>query len=152
LWAEQGCLETTPGASIDYEFIAERLKDVFEDYQVTKIAFDRWSYPHLRPWLPRAGFSETLLTQTFVEFGQGFKSMSPALRDLESLVLGRKLRHGNHPVLTMCMANAIVERDAAGNRKLSNNRSSGRIDGAVALAMAIAAAPAAWTAKVDIAA
>jgi phage terminase large subunit-like protein len=100
----------------------------------------------------KVGFSEQLLERTFVEFGQGFKSMSPALRDLESLVLGRKLRHGNHPVLTMCMANATVERDAAGNRKLSKKRSSGRIDGAVALAMAIAAAPAAWTAKVDIAA
>ena len=70
---------------------------------------------------------------------------------LESLVLGRKLRHGNHPVLTMCMTNATVERDAAGNRKLSKKRSSGRIDGAVALATSIAAAPAAWTAKLDIA-
>jgi hypothetical protein len=105
---------------------------VFEDYQVTKIALDRWSYPHLRPWLVKVGFSEQFLERTFVEFGQGFKSMSPALRDLESLVLGRKLRHGNHPVLTMCMANATVERDAAGNRKLSKKRSSGRIDGAVA--------------------
>ena len=152
LWAEQGYLETTPGASISYEFIAERLKDVFEEYHVTKIAFDRWNYPHLRPWLVKVGFSEQLLERTFIEFGQGFKSMSPALRDLESLVLGRKLRHGNHPVLSMCIANATVERDAAGNRKLSKKRSSGRIDGAVALAMAIAAAPAAWTAKVDIAA
>jgi phage terminase large subunit-like protein len=100
----------------------------------------------------KVGFSEQLLERTFIEFGQGFKSMSPALRDLESLVLGRKLRHGNHPVLTMCMANATVERDAAGNRKLSKKRSSGRIDGAVALAMAVAAAPTGWTAKVDIAA
>jgi phage terminase large subunit-like protein len=72
--------------------------------------------------------------------------------NLESLVLERKLRHGNHQVLTMCRANATVERNAAGNRKLSKKRSSGRIDGAVALAMAIVAAPAAWTAKVDIAA
>ena len=99
----------------------------------------------------KVGFSEQLLERTFVEFGQGFKSMSPALRDLESLVLGRKLRHGNHPVLTMCMANATIERGDAGNRKLSKKRSTGRIDGAVALVMAIGAAPAGWTAKVDIA-
>jgi phage terminase large subunit-like protein len=125
---------------------------VFEDYQVTKIAFDRWNYSHLKPWLSKAGFSEQLLERTFLEFGQGTKSMSPALRDLESLVLERKLRHGNHPVLTMCMANATVERNAVGDRKLSKKRSSGRIDGAVALTMAIGAAPAAWTAKVDIAA
>ena len=58
----------------------------------------------------------------------------------------------NHPLLTMCMANSVIERGDAGNRKLSKKRSTGRIDGAVALVMAIGAAPAAWTAKVDIAA
>jgi phage terminase large subunit-like protein len=152
LWAERGYLETTPGASISYEFVAERLKEIFEEHSVTKLAFDRWNYPNFRPWLANAGFSEALLNQTFVEFGQGFKSMSPALRDLESLVLEKKLRHGNHPILTLCAANAVVERDAAGNRKLSKKRARGRIDGMVALAMAIGVAPAAWTAKVDVAA
>jgi phage terminase large subunit-like protein len=150
LWAERGFLETTPGASISYEFVAERLKEIFEEHHVTKLAFDRWNYPNFRPWLVKAGFSETLLTQTFVEFGQGFKSMSPALRDLESLILEKKLRHGGHPLLTWCAANAVVERDAAGNRKLSKKRARGRIDGMIALAMAIGVAPAAWTAKVDI--
>jgi phage terminase large subunit-like protein len=106
----------------------------------------------LRPWLARAGFSETLLTQKFVEFGQGFKSMSPALRDLESLVLGRKLRHGNHPVLTMCSLRFPAASRSTVALAMQKKRSSGRIDGAVALAMAIAAAPAAWTAKVDNAA
>jgi phage terminase large subunit-like protein len=62
--------------------------------------------------------------------------MSPALRDLESAILNRTLAHGGHPVLTMCMANATVQSDPAGNRKLSKSRSHGRIDGAVALAMA----------------
>ena len=104
LWAERGYLETTPGASISYEFVAERLKEIFEEHSVTKLAFDRWNYPNFRPWLVKAGFSEQFLERTFVEFGQGFKSMSPALRDLESLALERKLRHGNHPVLTLCAA------------------------------------------------
>jgi phage terminase large subunit-like protein len=76
--------------------------------------------------------------------------MSPALRDLESLVLNRKLRHGGHPILMMCMQNAVIVRDEVGNRKLSKKRSRGRIDGATALTMAIGVAPAAWTAKVDI--
>jgi phage terminase large subunit-like protein len=68
------------------------------------------------------------------------------------LILQRKLRHGNHPVLTMCMANAVIERGDAGNRKLNKKRSRGRIDGAVALVMAIGAAPAAMSSTVDIAA
>ena len=150
LWAERGYLETTPGAAIGYEFIAERLKEIFEDYQVSKIAFDLWNWTHLRPWLSKAGFSEHTLDTVFVPFGQGYRSMSPAVRDLETLILERKLRHGSHPVLTMCVANSVIERGDAGNRKLSKKRSMGRIDGAVALVMAIGAAPAAWTAKVDI--
>ena len=76
-------IETTPGAAVDYEHVAERLKDVFDDYHVTKVAFDAWNFVHLKPWLRKAGFSEQLLERTFVEFGQGYKSMSPALRDLE---------------------------------------------------------------------
>jgi phage terminase large subunit-like protein len=65
----------------------------------------------------RAGFSETRLKQTFVEFGQAFRAMSPALRATESLILDRKLRHGGNPILNMCAANAIIERDAAGCRR-----------------------------------
>jgi phage terminase large subunit-like protein len=152
LWASQGYLETTPGAAISYEFIAEGLKDIFEDYQVVKIAFDLWNWTHLRPWLSKAGFSEATLDTVFVPFGQGYRSMSPAVRDLETLVLERKLRHGGHPVLTMCIANSVIERGDAGNRKLSKKRSTGRIDGAIALVMALGAAPAAWTRKFDAAA
>jgi phage terminase large subunit-like protein len=106
--------------------------------------------PHLKPWLVKAGFSELLIRESFVEFGQGFKSMSPALRDLESLILEKKIRHGNNPVLAMCAANAVIASDPAGNRKLDKKRASGRIDGMVALAMALAAAPTAWTTVIDV--
>jgi phage terminase large subunit-like protein len=151
-WHAEGYLETTPGGTIAYEWVAERLREVFADHHVVKLAFDRWNMPHLRPWLLRAGFSEAVLKQSFVEFGQGFKSMSPTLRDLEALIIDRKIRHGGHPILNMCMANATIERDPAGNRKLTKSKSSGRIDGAIALAMAIGCAPSAATAKFDAAA
>ncbi len=75
-----------------------------------------------------------------VPFGQGFKDLSPAVDVLERLVEEGKLRHGNHPVLAMAAANAKVEMDAAGNRKLSKRRSIGRIDPIVALAMALGVA------------
>jgi phage terminase large subunit-like protein len=88
-----------------------------------------------------AGFSERVIEDKFVGFGQGFKSMSPALRDLESVILEKKLRHGAHPILTWCASNCVVERDAAGNRKLSKKRSTGRIDGMTALVMAFGVAP-----------
>ena len=69
-------------------------------------------------------------------FRQGFKSMSPALDALEADLLSEKIRHGAHPVLAMCAANAVVIPDPAGNRKLDKAKATGRIDGMVALTMA----------------
>jgi phage terminase large subunit-like protein len=63
--------------------------------------------------------------------------MSPALRDLEAIILERKLKHGGHPILQMCASNAVIAADDAGNRKLSKKRSSGRIDGMTALVIAL---------------
>jgi phage terminase large subunit-like protein len=136
VWAEQDHLLTTPGKSIEYEFIAEHLRGVFDACNVKAIAFDRYNWKFLKPWLERVGFTQAEL-ERFVEFGQGFVSMSPAIRELESLLLANKLRHGNHPVLTMCAANAIVMKDPAENRKFVKGRTTGRIDGMVALAMAV---------------
>lgn len=138
VWAEKGLLRTTPGKSIEYEYIAYELKRVFEEYEVVQINFDRALMRHLKPWLVKVGFSESQL-EKFNDFGQGFISMHPALRDLESLLLQKRLRHGNHPVLTMCAGNARVEMDAAGSRKFTKKKSNGRIDGMVSLAMAVAA-------------
>lgn len=154
LWAEQGHLLTTPGASIEYEFIAEHLRGVFDRYRVRALAFDRYNMKFLKPWLERAGFTDEELAR-FIEFGQGFASMSPAIRDFESLLLSRKLRHGNHPVLAMCAANATVQTDPAECRKFIKGRATGRIDGMVALAMAVgvmpsAAAPSQFTGELRV--
>lgn len=140
LWKEQGFLLTTPGASIEYEFIAHHLRDVFDRCNVIALAFDRYNMKFLKPWLVKAGFSEEELVR-FVEFGQGFVSMSPAIRSLESMLLAKKLRHGNHPVLAMCAANATVIKDPAENRKFTKSKATGRIDGMVALAMSVGVMP-----------
>jgi phage terminase large subunit-like protein len=143
LWAREGWLQTTPGPTVDYSFVAAFLWDFCRQHDVRKIAFDRWNWRHLKPWLAEVGFREAQLEgdyAIFEPFGQGYQSMSPALRDLEGALLNRKLAHGNHPVLSSCMANATVQMDPAGNRKLSKKDSHGRIDGAVALAMATSVA------------
>lgn len=143
VWASQGWLQTTPGPTVDYEFVAQYLWRLCQSNDVRKIAFDRWNWRHLKPWLVKAGFEEAQLEgdhAIFAQMGQGFQSMSPALRDLESVILNRMIAHGGHPVLTMCAANATVQADPAGNRKLSKSKSHGRIDGMVALAMAMAVA------------
>lgn len=141
MWARGGLLETTPGKSIEYEFVAHHLREVFDSCDVQAIAFDRYNMKFLKPWLEKAGFAEEEL-ERFIEFGQGYVSMSPALRELESMLLNQKLKHGNHPVLSMCAANATVVQDAAENRKFVKAKASGRIDGMVALAMGVSLASA----------
>jgi phage terminase large subunit-like protein len=141
LWASQGLIETPDAKSIEYEFVAQWLYDFCQTRNVRKIAFDRWGMKYLRPWLVKAGFTEERIDELFAEFGQGFQSMSPALRDLEAALLNEKVRHGNHPVLTMCAANAVVTADPAGGRKLNKAKAAGRIDGMVALTMAFGIAP-----------
>jgi phage terminase large subunit-like protein len=135
MWKQQGFLETTPGRSIEYEYVAAHLVSLLDDLDIRKVAFDRWNMRHLRPWLVRAGMTEEEIEERFEEFGQGFQSMSPALRELETLLLNGRIRHGGHPVLTMCAANAVVKGNEAGGRKLDKMRSRGRIDGMVTLAM-----------------
>lgn len=145
VWAKQGQLLTTPGRTIEYEYVAAQIFADCQRMDVRKIAFDRWNYKNLKPWLAKAGFRPEQLDgddAIFAEFGQGFASMSPALRALESAVLTGSIAHGGHPVLTMCMANAVVTTNPAGDRKLDKAKASGRIDGAVALAMAVGTAEA----------
>ncbi len=141
LWQKQGHLLTAPGQSVDYEYVAHFLRGQFDKYNIRTLCFDRWNMRHLKPWLMKAGFSELMFENQFKEFGQGTQSMSPALRVLEGEILNSRIAHGDHPVLKMCAANAVVEGKDSSNRKLSKDRSAGRIDGMVALAMAFGAAP-----------
>jgi len=141
LWKSKGHLETTPGKTVSYEHVAKLLFTIFQEYNIKKIGFDRWNFKHLKPWLLHAGFDEYTITECFVEFGQGTQSMSPALRDLEQKIKEKEIAHGNHPVLAMCAACAVIDGKDDANRKLSKNKSTGRIDGLVALTMAIGVAP-----------
>lgn len=141
IWAREGMLQLTPGASVEYEYVAAFLREIFSTYKVKALAFDRWNMKNFTPWLKKAGFSDADLETKFVEFGQGFQSMSPALREMESMLLNNKFRHGNHPVLTMCAANATILTDPAGCRKFVKAKSIGRIDGMVAMAMAVGSMP-----------
>ncbi len=135
VWSRQGLIEPTPGRSTDYGYIRRRLGEVASDFDVQAVAYDRWRIEDLRRDLDADGIGLRL-----TEWGQGYRDMSPAVDILESLVLARKLRHGGQRVLRWNASNAVVEQDASGNRKLTKKRSRERIDGLVALAMALGAA------------
>jgi phage terminase large subunit-like protein len=135
LWAKQGYLHTTPGATVDYEYVAQDMAAIFAELDVKAIAYDRWRIEILKKELATLGVELPMQP-----FGQGFKDMSPAIDTLESELLNGRIAHGGHPVLTMCAANAVITQDAAGNRKLDKAKATGRIDGMVALAQAFGVA------------
>lgn len=132
VWVKQGYMATTPGATVDYEYIAQDISHIFSQLNIQQIAYDRWRIDILKKELTNIGVELPL-----IEFGQGFKDMSPAIDALESELLNGRIAHGNHPVLTMCAANAMITKDTAGNRKLDKHKATGRIDGIVAMAMAL---------------
>lgn len=135
LWAKQGYLHTTPGATVDYEYVAQDIAMILGSLPIQSVAYDRWRIDILKKELSKIDCELPL-----VEFGQGYKDMSGAIDMLESELLNNRIAHGNHPVLTMCAANAVISKDPAGNRKLDKSKATGRIDGLVAMAMAFGAA------------
>lgn len=139
VWEKQGFLRTTPGKAIEYSYIALRLRQIFDEFDVQKFGFDRYLMNFLQVELVRAGFSDEEINK-FEPFGQGTASMTPALRDLEVLLLNEKLKHGGHPVLDRNAANARVVGDS-GARKFDKKTARGRIDGMVALAIAVGVMP-----------
>ena len=150
-WAKEGHLLTTPGQTINYDYVAVQLVALMKVRRFGKIAFDRWNFDAFSAALLRAGLPQQDIDAIFVPFGQGFVSMAPAMRHMDELMLNHRLRHGNQPVLAMCARNAIVLTDPSGNRKLSRASRDKRIDGMVALLMAVGAMTASPEAAFDVA-
>lgn len=144
-WAAEGHLDAAPGKSVDYGYVAQKLGELRAEYEVLGMAYDRWHIEQLRKECTAIGL-DTWVAATpedtgegmrIVPFGQGFREMGPAVSALEQSVLRGKLEHGGHPILTWCISNAIAVSDPAGWRKLDKSKARFRIDGAVALAMAL---------------
>ena len=130
VWEKQGFLETTEGDVIHYGFIESFIEDLGKRFHIKEIAFDRWGAVQMVQNLEGLGF-------TVVPFGQGFKDMSPPSKRLMELVLERNVAHGGHPVLRWMMDNIFVRTDPAGNIKPDKEKSTEKIDGAVAAIMAL---------------
>ena len=130
VWEKQGFLETTEGDVIHYGFIESFIEDLGKRFHIKEIAFDRWGAVQMVQNLEGLGF-------TVVPFGQGFKDMSPPSKRLMELVLERNVAHGGHPVLRWMMDNIFVRTDPAGNIKPDKEKSTEKIDGAVATIMAL---------------
>jgi phage terminase large subunit-like protein len=130
---KQGALIAVPGKVVNYEWVANYLKQASEGMRLSRIAFDRWRMDELKRHAQACGFGSGA---DWHSFGQGYQSMSPAVANFETALLEGKLHHGGHPLLRMGAAGAVIVRDPAGNRKLDKAHSKSRIDPLVAAVMA----------------
>ena len=130
LWERQGFLQTTEGNVVHYGYIEKFTEGLGERFNIREIAFDRWGAVQMVQNLEGMGF-------TVVPFGQGFKDMSPPTKELMKLVLEGRIAHGGHPVLRWMMDNIFIRTDPAGNIKPDKEKSTEKIDGAVATIMAL---------------
>ena len=130
VWERRGYLQTTEGNVVHYGYIEKFIESLGERFNIREIAFDRWGAVQMVQNLEGMGF-------TVVPFGQGFKDMSPPTKELMKLVLEQRIAHGGHPVLRWMMDNIFIRTDPAGNIKPDKEKSSEKIDGAVATIMAL---------------
>ena len=130
LWERQGTLMTTEGNVVHYGYIEKFIERLGERFNIRETAFDRWGAVQMVQNLEGMGF-------TVVPFGQGFKDMSPPTKELMKLVLEEKIAHGGHPVLRWMMDNIFIRTDPAGNIKADKEKSTEKIDGAIATIMGL---------------
>ena len=130
LWEKQGYIKTTEGNVIHYSYIEKFIEELGERFNIREIAYDRWGATQISQDLESTGF-------TVVPMGQGFASMSPPTKELMNLTLQRKVAHGGHPVLRWNMDNICIRTDPAGNIKADKSKSTEKIDGAIAMIMAL---------------
>lgn len=130
LWADNGWINLTPGNVVDYDVIEAAILDLADRYDIAEIGYDRWNSSAIVTRLVDDGAE-------MVPVGQGYASMSPAAKELEALVMGGKLKHDGNEVLAWNVGNAVLAEDPAGNIKPDRSKSSEKIDGLVAVTMAV---------------
>ena len=130
IWEKQGYIQTTEGNVVHYAFIEKFIDELRKKYFIREIAYDPWNATQMSQNLSDLGF-------TMVQFNQSFRDMSPPTKELMRLVLSQMIAHGGHPVLRWMMDNIFILKDSSGNIRPSKEKSTEKIDGAVALIMAL---------------
>jgi phage terminase large subunit-like protein len=133
VWVREGFIEQTEGDITDYDRIEVRVAELIDEhkFRIREVAYDRWNAGQLVTHLGEDGLE-------MVPFGQGYASMSAPTKELvERLVPGKLLHHGGNPVLRWMADNLSVRMDPAANMKPDREKSADKIDGMVALIMAL---------------
>jgi phage terminase large subunit-like protein len=133
-WARDGWISPTPGNVVDYAFIRKTINDIKAKYPSLKvIGYDEWNATQLAIQLEQEDGMAVMPVR------QGYRTLSPACKELEKMVMEGKLKHGGNPVLRWAINNVVIQADPNDNIRPVKNKATERIDPAVALIIAIAA-------------
>lgn len=135
-WANEGHIKLTPGDVMNHSIIAEDILELFVKYDIKRMAYDKYMAHH--GTIQR--LMEELPGDKLIEFRQGYISMSEPTKHLERVVKGKTLVHDGDPVTRWMCSNVEISIDPAGNIKIDKGKSQNKVDGMVALVMALAEA------------
>lgn len=130
VWAKQGWLKLTPGNVVDYDFVRAQVNEDRKKFKPRECAYDPWNATEIAGKLQGDGLK-------MIECRQGFKTLSEPTKGLLGLILDRRIEHGGHPIIKWMASNLMLNQDPAGNLKPDKAKSSEKIDGMVALIMAL---------------
>jgi len=135
VWIREGFIETTPGNIINHDYVFAAIDEAMSRFELRELAFDRWGSAQIvRSLQDRATRGDDSF---LIMFGQGYASMSAPSKALETMILNKEMAHGGNPVLAWMAGNVTISQDAAGNYKPDKSKSREKIDGMVALIMAL---------------
>lgn len=143
MWVKDGFITVTPGAVVDYDFIEHQVTQWAKMFEIQRVGFDPWHSEALQTRLTRemgVRWVGKKMEPIIVEVRQGYKTLSPAMKDVEGLIKSRALEHDDNPVMSWMMSNVVIDKDPQENIKPNKAKSSNRIDGPVSMIMAISLA------------
>ena len=129
-WVEYGYIMATQGMTTNHAFTQSHIQKMAEELSVKEVVMDRYKTELIEPALEDMGLAT-------VGIGQGYAGMAPCIDTLESMILERQINHGQNPVLKWMMGNIVIQKNPAGDRKFAKDKAEDKIDGPVALAMAL---------------
>ena len=130
LCRDQGYIEPTPGAVVNYDYIFRQVDQAAKDYDLKGVCFDDWGSAQIIDRIENNGIE-------VIRFGQGYKPMSPPTKELMKIILEQKIVFPENPVLRWCASNVVIQSDPAGNIKMNKDKSIEKIDLMIALVMGL---------------
>lgn len=130
-WVDKGYLTTIPGKVIQYDAIIAAILEDAGVFSIRDVNIDHlFQGSHVATKLEEEGLKVFAMRQGFLSFG-------PAWKETKRLILSRKIRHGQHPVLRWMIDNVVTAMDSAGNEKIVKESDAKKVDGPVAMTMMV---------------